>query len=66
MSEKRFYLLIASRTGKLSVTVSDGYDAHEGDVIMGRYHTIDEAFDWKELTEASVAKVLARHCATCE
>jgi hypothetical protein len=59
------YLVIATRTGHLTVMVNEDWNPHPGEVLMAKLDTIDQAFDWKEDMEARIA-VAARHCATCE
>lgn len=60
------YLVVADRTGHMTVTVNEDWQPRPGDVLLQKLDTIDEAFDWKEEQEARIHTVLARHCATCE
>lgn len=67
MESKTFkrYLVVASRFGDLHVAVVDNFTPMNGDVVVHRAYTIDEAFDWKEDMQSRIAR-LNGHCATCD
>lgn len=57
------YLVIANRFGKLSVMVNEDLQLSDGDAVLYRAATIDEAFDWKDEMQHRVDQL--SHCATC-
>lgn len=65
MQTLKRYVLIATPAGRTAVMVNEELRLNAACVVLGSYDTIDEAFDWKDVTDAAVQKALARHCATC-